>query len=233
MDSYFAISAKATPTIQLQALITDGTLVYYAYKAHENADWITAAKALYLIAKAQTTTPVALSTTSHPVFGSLTEALSWHNAVLSEAELDNEALSSLTKLVTAGRRLGIWMTAIKRDGPGGLAESLVTKAIDSADVGVINISTLRDTFQALEEIIGSDRLTQQVHDRRYRHRCGPSGYFRHRFCHAGTSQRTGPAVIFATGGVAGLEVVGGEKAFLLQKPHSQEDLSAVLKRFLG
>lgn len=162
LDSYFLFSAKLPTTIQLQALITDGTLVYYAYKAHENSEWTTAAKALYLIAKAQTTTAVALSTTSHPVLGSLTEALAWHNAVLAEAELDDNALASLTTLVTSRRRTGIWMTAIKRDGPGGLAESLVTKAIDSADVGVINISTLRDTFEALEEVIGSDKVQALV-----------------------------------------------------------------------
>lgn len=47
------------------------------------------------------------------------------------------------------------------------------------------------------------------------------------------AKRPGLPIVFATGGVAGPEVIGGEKAFLLQKPYSQEEIAAILERISG
>lgn len=160
VDGHFPSIAKQPAFVLLQTIVNDGTLVFYANKAQENEDWQTSAKALFLLTKAQGTTVTTLPAT-HSVLSSLADSSEWYSKVIA-GEIGDEILDPLASFVTYSNRLGLWLSWLKRDGVGSLAEKLVSRAIDTGQMGNVRISALRDNYLAAKTVLGAEKLQALV-----------------------------------------------------------------------
>lgn len=140
------ISNQADTPKTIKTTISDGSLPWHAFKAHEEEDWKTVAIALWLTHLAVKSDNIpTLSSASKPPFGDVSAPHSWFSKFYTGA-VPNEVLKILTGLVIEFSNVEEWLSTLIKSPKNALYKGVLNGVFSSNDCPALNFKALNHNY---------------------------------------------------------------------------------------
>ncbi|MEQ8326811.1 MAG: P-loop NTPase fold protein [Parvibaculum sp.] len=152
LDSSLKHNAKSPQVTTLQALIADGTLVWYAHAARDS-DHRSTAYALWLIVKLKGHSKISPAPDPHPALGELSPAAAWYSGLHKGGDLSEEIEALLADLVSRNGVLTQWLQYAADASEAVMFGSVVDKVIEDSKFEHIDLATLIFEYESIRDCL--------------------------------------------------------------------------------
>lgn len=157
---------KSESSAVLQKFVSDGTLLWYAYRDAESSGERVLAAAIFLIVKRLGSAPVSPAADPHPALGPLSEAAVWYQQLLADGDLPVSVRSSLGDLIAGSHLFPVWLKlGIADSSKGQMFREVVTSLIDEGRVNAVDLKFLTSNYTEVASAFSPERaesLLRQV-----------------------------------------------------------------------
>lgn len=148
-----------------QALLEDGTVLFYGHRAFGEGRHIAVAAAMFLLIKQYRANLPQISVDPHPVLGSLEAPLDWYASQLKSPTLNDATVARLAEDVSKQSFFGIWLAQTIAEPTGNLFELVIWKMVELdalGAIGAVATSALIRHYEAISTRFSEEQLRSLI-----------------------------------------------------------------------